>query len=515
MTDKIIDGDDFMKKMKKVLALLTGITLLTGVASGCMKKNSADDGNVKLTWMMLGPGEQKDSEKVWEAFNEKLQEYLPGTTIEFKVYSTSEYAEKYKLMSASNEAVDLVWVGWLVDYLGDARRGSFYPLNDLMDQYAPGIKEEVNSSLIDSVRVDGELYQIPNYQMMTSNRWGIATHKDLADKYWDAEKAKEVFYNAETMDESCYDVIEEYLEQLKANGELKLGVSTETFGRLAQKGYSELMMGVSSFRRNDPTYKIENIYEREDTKLYYKKMSEWYKKGYIRKDILTVDNPMQDEGKPNGYNLWVTQYFDNTADSLTKQNGFNIDIIPQNEEYFYDGGSATGTAISAKSKNPERAMQVLELMNTEKGKELYNMLVYGLEGEHYNKESDTRIETLSYQSAPDSSSTYGQYKWVVGNTFNAYEIQGDPVGWNDYIRGINENAVKSGLVGFTFDNTPVRTELAQIDAIKMEFTRTLNSGAVEDWEEYYNKFIDKLKGAGIDKVIAEMQKQVDDFLSKK
>ena len=504
-----------MKIFKKAASLILCAALGAGILSGCGPKRTENstDGSVTLNWMLLGPGEQKDSEKVWNAFNEKLQEYLPGTRVNFKVYSTSEYAEKYKLMSASNDPVDLVWVGWLVDYYSDARRGSFYELNDLMDKYAPGIKDEVNKSLIDSVRIDGKLYQIPNYQMMTSHRWGIATHKELADKYWDSAKVKETFYNSKTMDESCYAVLEDYLEKVKNAGGIKLGVSTETMGRLPQKGYSEF--GSCSIRRDDPEFKVKDTFELDEVKLFYKKMNEWFKKGYIRKDILTVDNPIQDEGKPNGYIMWVPSYFDNTSENLSMQNGFGIEVIPQNEEYYYDGGTPTGTAISSKSKNPERAMQLLELMNTEKGKDLYNLLVFGLEGEHYNKKSDTRIETTSYQSAPDSSSSYGLFKWAIGNTFNAYEVQGDPEGWNDYIKKINEEAVKSPLIGFAFDNTAVKTEQAQVDAIQLEFQRSLNSGAVDDWEAYYDKFISKLKGAGIDKIVAEMQRQVDEFIKNK
>ena len=33
-------------------------------------------------------------------------------------------------------------------------------------------------------------------------------------------------------------------------------------------------------------------------------------------------------------------------------------------------------------------MQLIGLMNTEKGKDLYNLLVFGIEGEHYTKVND-------------------------------------------------------------------------------------------------------------------------------
>ncbi len=505
-------------KLKKVVSFALGIGLAVGVLAGCNGSDTAsnDTGDtVELTWMMLGPGEQKDSEMVWNDFNEKLNEVLPNTKVNFRVYPTAEYAEKYKLVSAANEPIDLIWVGWVIDTVGETRRDSYMELDQLIAEYAPDILKEVPTALIDSIRVDGKIYQIPNYQMMTNNRWAIATHKDLSDQYWDTDRVKEVLYASETMTEECYDIIEEYLEQLKQNDQIKLGVSTETFARLAQKGFQQIGGYNFVVRRNDPNHEVLNAYTTPEMKLFYDKMHDWYEKGYIRKDILTVQNPTQDEGNLNGYVLWSPAYFDNTEESLSMQNGFPIAVIPQNEEYYFDGGSATGTAISSKSEHPERAMQLLDLMNTQKGKDLYNELVFGIEGTHYNKVSDTRAEVLSYQSEPDSNSPYGQYKWVIGNTFNAYEIQSDPVGWNEYVKGINEAAIPSPLIGFMFDNTNVKIEQAQVDAIVQEFSRALNSGAIADYDAYYAEMMEKLDVAGMEKLRAEIQRQVDEFVASK
>ncbi|MBP3361526.1 MAG: ABC transporter substrate-binding protein [Clostridia bacterium] len=507
-----------MKKSQKILSLVLGgavsVSMIAGCNSSKKQAETSPDDNVKLTWMMLGPGEQKDTQMVVDEFNKQLEGIIPNTSLELKVYSTSEYAEKYKLVSAANEPIDLIWIGWLIDYPTEVKNGSYYAMDELLDKYGADIKAEIPESLLNSVKIDGKLYQIPNYQMMVGGRNGIAAHKNSTDKYADAQKIQEVLYNSPTMTEACYDVIEEYLEKLKAGGELNLGVSTETFARLVQKGYQTVGSGYDFvIRRDDPKCKVYNFYETPEMQLFFEKMNDWYKKGYIRKDILAVENVTQDEGKPDGYDLWVTQYFDKRSESLSSQYGFPIELIPQNEEYYYDGGSATGTAISANSKNPDRAMQLLDLLNTKKGKDIYNTLVYGIEGVHYNKVSDTRIETLSYSGAPDSSSAYGQYKWAVGNTFNAYEIPGDLEGWNDYILGLNESCITSPVAGLIFDNSSVKIESAQIATITNEFVRSLNSGAIADYKESYDKMIAKLNAAGAEKYMAELQRQIDEYLS--
>lgn len=70
-----------------------------------------------------------------------------------------------------------------------------------------------------------------------------------------------------------------------------------------------------------------------------------------------------------------------------------VKIPFENKHYIPYAASASNTAISINSKHPERAMQLIGLMNTEKGKDLYNLLVFGIEGEHYTKVNDKENST--------------------------------------------------------------------------------------------------------------------------
>ena len=79
-----------------------------------------------------------------------------------------------------------------------------------------------------------------------------------------------------------------------------------------------------------------------------------------------------------------------------------VKIPFENKHYIPYAASASNTAISINSKHPERAMQLIGLMNTEKGKDLYNLLVFGIEGEHYTKVNDKEIQPIGYTSQPTS-----------------------------------------------------------------------------------------------------------------
>jgi putative aldouronate transport system substrate-binding protein len=96
----------------------------------------------------------------------------------------------------------------------------------------------------------------------------------------------------------------------------------------------------------------------------------------------------------------------------------------------------------------------------------------------------------------------------MGNQFLTYTWKGDSKNlWND-MDGFNKSAVKSKALGFTFDSTSVKTEVAAVTNVTNQYALGLETGTL-DPEKVLPQFISKLKGAGIDKIVAEKQKQLD------
>ena len=149
-----------MKYVKRIIAATAAATMLL---SGCGTQPVQDTGDeqVTLKWMFLGPGEQQDSQKVWDKFNEELAKYLPNTKVEFECVTSSDYAEKWKLASASNEDLDIVWHGWMIPYTSEVKKGSYLELDDLIDEYAPDLKKEIPDAIMDKQRVDEKRDRIP------------------------------------------------------------------------------------------------------------------------------------------------------------------------------------------------------------------------------------------------------------------------------------------------------------------------------------------------------------------
>ena len=68
----------------------------------------------------------------------------------------------------------------------------------------------------------------------------------------------------------------------------------------------------------------------------------------------------------------------------------------------------------------------------------------------------------------------------------------------------------SKLYGFAFDNTPVKSEVAQIDSIWKNKVLPLVDGFV-DFDSNYDAILAELKAAGIDRYTEEFTKQLTEY----
>lgn len=161
---------------------------------------------------------------------------------------------------------------------------------------------------------------------------------------------------------------------------------------------------------------------------------------------------------------------------------------------------ATMNAVSSSSKNPEAAIRMIEVMNTDK--EIFNMLNYGIEGVNYTKKDDFVKEI-------PKSGYFFNSGWALGNQFNAFLVEGQQKGVWDETMKINNNAEISPISGFSFNEGPVATEMAQMSSVTSEYKFM---GLHNDFAARFEAFRTKMKQAGVEKYQAEVQRQLDEWL---
>lgn len=496
-------------KVKRILATVMAAAALISALGGCGQKTKKEDGKIVLKYVMCAPGKQEDSDRVWAEWNKKLQEKLPNVEVQFEVIPLSEYKQKFALMCASHEKMDIA-SNYGLDFSREVENGTFAPMNELVEKYGQEMKASLPEWFLNYQSIGGEIYGIPTYQMCANIR-GMCFIKEYADKYLDIEGFTNEMHSNLTFTEKTFDYLDEMLEKMTADG-----IKFKTVPLPNLKGREKIVSRYSVREDKEGALKVENYYASEEMKdVYFKRARDWFTKKYIRQDVVGATDTNNFIGKKDGLPFWDAVWTPYLADNLTAKYGMEIITIPYYDEYFIGkDNSAGGTSIMANSENKEAAMQVLNILNSDK--ELYNMLVYGIEGEHYTKVNEDRIETVSPTGQATANDKYGLYKWIVGNTQLAYDHQLEPEGYKAWVfEEVNTSDWRSQLMGFTPDTTNISNEISQVEAVHGEFYDSLMSGAYDNWEELYAEWKQKLELAGDAKICAELQKQLDEFLANK
>ena len=480
--------------------------------------------------MITGSGKQANSDKVWAAFNELLQQYVPNTTVEFIDVSFDEYSEKFSQVLASGEGVDLAWTGWLIDKPTNISDGNLMPLDDLLAAYGQGIVDVLGENVVEVHRnADGNIYYLPSWQGLCGERrgWLVVTEiAELAGDTWieDTEAALNKWRNNYSGIEDFQAVLDQatkYLAAAKEAGKLGAGINTgRAFGWSMYNGmYSFLGVGGAEIGITycDGTFTVKDGVAGEHYKLYAKTMADWYKDGYIRSDIMSVDTSTLTTPK-NG-EITDTTYVFSCDPYLTEADqeaaiadaGMDMTYLPIEENAYLILGGDTSYAIPYCADEPERAMMVLNAIYSQP--DLYNTLIYGIEGEDYTKNADGTITTSYVGASPTADDSYGIQRWIIGSCKNALINNGTDPNYYTDLEALEETARVNPFMNFTFDRTNVEGICASILNVYYEYGPQLDNGVAGDnWEELYNSYVSARKDAGIDELVAEFQSQINAYI---
>lgn len=494
------------KKLRRIVAGMLALTATVSCFAGCGKKAAETEKEVTLKYFMPGPGDQQDTEKVMAVLNEKLAEDIPGLKVDIETMPLSEYKQNFMLMVSAREKVDIA-NNYGLDFSTEVRNGTFEPLDDLLDEYGKEIKEAFPDWFLDYQKIDGKTYGIPSYQMCANLR-GIIFLKDEAEQFLDIDAFKKELYSAQTFgNKKLYDMLEKYMADLEASGREVSDASI-----LNTRGYDHLTSNYAVVYGEEN--KVVNNTLDETAKLRYSVASDWYKKGYIRQDALSATNRDDAKGKKNGYAFWDEGYTPFVKAQYEEKYGAELLIIPYYEkDYIGYQNSAKGTSIVSTCEDKVKAMKLLNLLQT--NKDYFNLVTFGIEGEHYKKTGEDSIE-VPYNGSPTSNEKYGIYKWCVGNTELAYNIQTEPAEYKDWVfNQSNKSDFVSPLIGFNVDTSEINDYLTQVNVVTGKYFQALAEGVHDDWESEFDKMEAELNKVGNQQIIENLQKQVDEFLASK
>ncbi|WP_018756836.1 ABC transporter substrate-binding protein [Paenibacillus terrigena] len=457
---------------------------------------------------------QKDLQSVEDELNKLVQPKI-NATIKLKLIDWGSYDEKMNVIISSGEPYDIAFTStWTNNFYQGVAKGAFAPLDELIEKYAPDTKSSVPETFWKAVKVKGATYGVPNFQQSTAG-YGYLIQKSVADKYkfdWKSvTKLSDLTPMLETIKKG-----EPTLIPWGYSKAIDPFLTATPMFHLEALGDSKTP---GSIYLNDTEMKVVNQYETPEFKEYVTMMRDWYMKGYVRKEAPTLKDDQADlkAGKVAAQigqiDIDTTAFEQAGMSAPGRFSNSNKDVQSYDHMFIKpllttDKAAASITAISASSPNKERAMMFINLLNTDK--QIYNLINWGVEGKHYKKVADNRIETIADSGFKISS------PWEFGNMSQTYYTEADAQGAEVDDKGnklwidLNKNAPASNAMGFVFDFTPVKSEKANVDAAIDELYYAIATGSI-DPEKNLPVFLNRLKDAGADKIIAEKQKQLDEW----
>ena len=504
-----------MKKFAKVPSLMLAATIgFSLLFSGCgseasvgsekgttapqTSQTSSQEKDTKLepatlTWYYPGPYPQNDQDTVFKKLNEMSKAKI-NTEVNYMPLAWGDYESKMKVIDAGGEAYDLCFTSnWTNNYIQNVSKGAYLPLDDLLKKYAPKTFSSIPEKFWKAAKVQGKIYGIINYQI-AARTTAFAVNKEVADKYG---------FNPDSLANNM-DNLEPFFSTLAKNEPKLVPIS---YGWAGNSFYfnQENIGGDAipgAIYLNDASAKVINQFESKEFKDYVEHQIKWEKAGYLHGSEMIASKDGQALISQGKIISWVSGTYKPGVEAETSATyGVPVYVRAVSDAYVTVGGvTSTMHAISRNSQNPERAMMFMELMNTDK--EIYNTLAFGIEGKHYKKLDGEYIEQIKDSGYAPST------LWLHASTFNAYLLKGQDADVWEQTKKMNESAKESPLLGFNFTPDTVKTEIAQCSNVVGAYVGILSSG-LGTMEKEYPEFINKLNKAGAQKIIGEMQKQID------
>lgn len=477
--------------MKRILTLvLTAImlsTLFVGVASAAPEKIT-----------ILYPGEETD--RMTEFLNGEFAERMLADLnmeVEMIYVPWDLYWDKKDIMLASQEPIDLYWDG-LPDLSTMMNKKQCQPLDDLIAEYGQDMLKVMPMEHLKGGEVDGVIYGIPSaYAPSAAMFQFVCLRQDLLEEVgMDKVETADDLYNFAK-------AIKEKDPTIKGGGDPLLKPLTRYF---TEEQYTWIAMN-ELVVFGEESHKALSYFETEAFKELCKFNGKMSQAG-LYSDDETLKYNERDSRMQTGNYLWVEGSLgkDQEIISTVRSNApdarlGNYLLAAEKPKYITAAGGEV-LCIPYSAPNPTGAMKFLNWLYA--SQENYNFALYGVEGVDYQM-VDGRIERLA-----DEDSFF--YEWMFRNKHYQMYSPEVPQEYIDQASTWDNDAIVSKSFGFAFNNENVKEiEVRLQEALKLMVP--LYTGFV-DFDTEYPKAVQALKDAGIDEYVAEVQRQLDEYLAE-
>lgn len=489
-----------MKKCR-VLVLLAVMAMAMGLLGGCGKdKGTETGGNKKLEKLtILYPGDESDrmTEFLNNEFAQRMADDL-GLKVEMIFVPWDQYWSQKDIMLAANEPIDLYWDG-LPDLSTMVNKKQCMVLNDLINEYGQDMLKVLPMDHIQGAAINGDIYGIPSAYAPSSAMFQlVCVRQDILEA---------VGMN----DLKTPDDLKEFATKAKEKFPELKGAADIIFKPLTRYYADEQYTWVASEDiavYGEDSNKIHSYYESEAFKQLSKFNREMYLAGNYS-DELTINYNERDSRMQTGLYLWVEGSLGKEMEIIdaVKANApgarLKSYLLAEDKPRYVISAGGEVLCVPVTAPNAKNAIKFINwLYSSQKN---YLFALYGVEGKDYEI-VDGRINKLGNDEF--------FYEWMFRNqNYQLFAPEVDQA-YIDQYKSWDDKAIISNTLGFRFNNEKVKEIETAIKEVTGKDLAAIRSGFL-DFDTEYDKAIKKLKDAGIDEYIAEVQRQFDEFLAGK
>lgn len=489
--------------MKKLLAILLAAMMIVS----CMAIASADE-PVKLVWWLSTTGDAPvDWPEVEARLNEISREKI-GVECEY-VWKTGD---QINLSIQSGEYFDIAFTsGWYNDYATNVSNGMFLDISELLKEYAQEAVALTPSNIWGGVTQGDAIYAFPHVKDYGKEVFWILDNDFFVDELGlDPTSYEAQHIGFEEMGEYMAKYVESH------PGEIPLKVSkggvTSWANCLADWVNMSYWIGLDwDAKGTDQELVVKSALDIPRFVKRLETLHDWYEKGYINADAAVTESmPRTIAGVVQSGQGWfgaetVWANAKKKACFISRYDGVYLDT---------DGLIGSSTAVSSYSKYPVEAVKLINLMNSDA--EYRTTARYGIEGKHYEvvepgivRKTDLGTTNMSLQAYAEGSYALGP---VEASSFP--EVPANPNQWTELVERYEAEAITSSMLGFMFDIEPVADQCLAMKNVWEQYIYEMQTGT-SDPAEVVPQLKAELEAVGLNEVLAEAQRQLDEFMAAK
>ncbi len=509
---------------KRIVSILLVLSMLLTLMACGMDSNNREYPNssaysqinfrekpVTITYLTIGDKPTNGrTEEVVERLNKILEKRL-NARLDIYYIGWDDYLQNYNMTLDNPDAgVDLIGTGtdWL-DAWPNVIKGNFMPLTeDMLREYCAATYSNVSRDQWRNCSYEGDIYLIPENEYTQWTNHGFAYRADIAQ-----EAGVPEIMSWEDLDKYFECVIENHPEMIPWDFDGNSGIPALGYMMSAMKYvpiYEVTTYGLWGEDTTKPGKIMSPFYKGQELIDYAKLMKKWNQMGVWR------SNPSQAEDNTEEFYEGTTSVAQHHTQNYYTTIKPNMRVMnPDTEIKFYWFGKESGNlmrvsdvhgamAISAYSKNPERALMVYDLLRNDQ--ECYRLIRYGIEGVQYN---------ITYEGMLEKPSGYNDTKDSIVTNFwwgrrNEFEIPDSSYSWDDYYELVNsyEHVARDyPWEGVPFAAPQIGSELPQIMAICDKYLPLISTGQYDQTpEEIVAEFRQELMKAGFERITGRLQR---------